>query len=184
MLGTLVARAATAVTRTEPPRLFVELGRHPRLFRSWLPFAGTLLFRADLPRPDTELVILRTAVNCRCDYEWVQHVKLAERAGLSEDEIVAAARVDASTCLTWRQQRLLDATDELHEVRRISTTTFGRLEHALSSRQLMELCMLVGHYEMLAMTINSLAIQPEPTAIAHLSARTAAIAEELTPSFA
>jgi alkylhydroperoxidase family enzyme len=31
----------------------------------------------------------------------------------------------------------------------------------LSETELIELCMLVGHYEMLAMTINSLGIEPE-----------------------
>jgi alkylhydroperoxidase family enzyme len=31
----------------------------------------------------------------------------------------------------------------------------------LSETELIELCLLVGHYEMLAMTINSLGIEPE-----------------------
>ena len=34
--------------------------------------------------------------------------------------------------------------------------------HALySDVELIELCMLVGHYEMLAMTLNTLRVQPE-----------------------
>jgi hypothetical protein len=38
-----------------------------------------------------------------------------------------------------------------------------------SERQLIELCRLVGHYEMLAMTLNSLGVEPEPSALARLS---------------
>ena len=73
MLDRLVARAASFVTKTEPPRMFFELGAHPRLFRAWLPFGAALLLRGELLRTDTELVILRTACNSRCEYEWVQH---------------------------------------------------------------------------------------------------------------
>jgi hypothetical protein len=31
----------------------------------------------------------------------------------------------------------------------------------LNDSQLIELCMLVGHYEILAMTLNSLAVEPD-----------------------
>ena len=43
--------------------------------------------------------------------------------------------------------------------------------------ELIELCLLVGHYEMLAMTINSLGIQPDelgarrPSALGRLAGR-------------
>ena len=39
--------------------------------------------------------------------------------------------------------------------------TWRSLSSHLDDRRLIELCMLVGHYEMLAMTITSLGIQPE-----------------------
>jgi hypothetical protein len=32
----------------------------------------------------------------------------------------------------------------------------------MSETELIELCMLAGHYEMLAMTLNSLGVQPDP----------------------
>jgi alkylhydroperoxidase family enzyme len=164
MLDRLVARAASLVTKTEPPRLFTELGAHPRLFRAWLPFGATLLLRGELLRGDTELVVLRTAYNSRCEYEWVQHVRLAERAGLSLGEIAAVPDGEAATIWTWRQRLLLRATDELHDCRRIDPATRDLLEHVLSDRQILELCLLVGHYEMLAMVLNTRGTEPEPGA--------------------
>ena len=38
-----------------------------------------------------------------------------------------------------------------------------QLSAELSDTQLIELCMLVGHYEMLAMTLRSLRVQPDQT---------------------
>lgn len=182
MLGDLVARAATVVTQTEPPVLFTRLGRHPRLFRSWLPFAGTLLFCGELPRVEAELAVLRTAANCCCPYEWVHHARLAARAGLTEDEIVATADSDGARHLDSHRRALMKAVDELHSARRLSPDTSRQLAAALSERQVLELCMLVGHYEMLAMTINTLGIEPETQAVAHLSRRATAAVEAIMPS--
>jgi 4-carboxymuconolactone decarboxylase len=179
MLDRVVARAASVVTGTEPPRIFTELGRHPRLFRSWLPFAGVLLWRGALPRTDTELVILRTAWNCGSRYEWVQHVGLAGRAGLSTEEIAAVPDGDGAGCWSERQRWLLRATDELHRDRRIGQETDGQLERVLRDREQIELCMLVGHYEMLAMVLNTRHVDPEPTALARISGRAAEIADAL-----
>ena len=37
----------------------------------------------------------------------------------------------------------------------------GCLRPLLSDEELIELCLLVGHYEMLAMTLNSLQVEPD-----------------------
>ena len=152
---------ASLVTRTEPPQVFTEIGRHPRLFRAWLPFAGTLLFRGALPRVDAELVILRTARNAGCKYEWEQHVELAARAGLGDAQIAAISRGAEGEVWTARQWLLLAAVDQLHANRCVDIATRADLDDELSSKQFVELCFLVGHYEMLAMLLNSRGVEPD-----------------------
>jgi len=51
--------------------------------------------------------------------------------------------------------------DELHRRRDITNRTWEGLQRHLSEVELIELCMLVGHYEMLAMTLNALRVQPD-----------------------
>ena len=63
---------------------------------------------------------------------------------------------------------LLDATDELHRGRVLTASTWERLRTELDDREVIELCMLVGHYEMLAMTLNSLGVRPERSALGAL----------------
>ena len=43
----------------------------------------------------------------------------------------------------------------------LSDATWDELRPLYSDRELIELCMLVGHYEMLAMTLNTLRVQPD-----------------------
>ena len=47
---------------------------------------------------------------------------------------------------------------------RIGDELWAPLAEQLDQVRLIELCMLIGHYEMLAMTLNSLRVQPEPAA--------------------
>jgi len=161
VLDRAIARMASFVTRTEPPQVFTEIGRHPRLFRAWLPFAGTLLFHGALPRVEAEVVILRTAWNAGCEYELDQHVELAARAGLSDAQIAAVFRGADAEIWTARQGLLLTAVDQLHANRSLDTATRADLDAELSRKQFVELCFLVGHYEMLAMLLNSRGVEPD-----------------------
>jgi AhpD family alkylhydroperoxidase len=160
-LNFMIARAVGLVMGSPPPNVFTTLARHRRLFRPWLRFAGALMPRGELPRADTELVILRVAANCGCDYEWRHHQRLAEREGLSNAELTHIK--DGPTVGSWtqRQSALLRAADELHDRRNISQPLWDQLRPHLTEVELIELCLLVGHYEMLAMTINSLEVQPD-----------------------
>lgn len=161
-LNAAIVRLLGMATGGEPPRVFTTLARHRSLFRRWLLFAGALMPGGRLPRAESELVILRVAHNARCDYEWVQHERLARQAGLTADEI-ARVRVGA-TAPGWSERRalLLRAADALHHERRIDDALWSQLSSKLDERELIELCMLVGHYEMLAMTLSSLAVEPDP----------------------
>lgn len=156
-----IARALGAGLGTAAPNIFTTLGRHRRVFRPWLRFAGRLMPGGTLPRADAELVILRVAHNCGSAYEWTHHERLGAAAGLSAGEI---ERVRQGPGAEWqpRQALLLRAADELHQTRTISDELWRELSGTFAERELIELCLLVGHYEMLAMTLNALRVQPDP----------------------
>jgi alkylhydroperoxidase family enzyme len=158
-----VARVAALPFGGRPPHIFTTLGRHRRLFRRWLPFAGALMPRGVLPRTETELVILRVAHNCASEYEWRHHERLGVQAGLSREEIDRVRDGPGADGWTDRRRSLLRAVDELHRDRTISDEVWAALRPAYSDAELIELCMLAGHYEMLAMTLNALAVQPDPS---------------------
>ena len=140
------------------PRVFSTLARHRRLFRAWLRFAGRLMPGGKLPRRDTELVILRVSVLCGSDYEWGHHDRIGRRVGLSEEEI---ARVGSGDGWEGHDRALLDAVDELVRDHAIADATWAVLRERYDERQLIELCLLTGHYVMLAGALNSLGVQPE-----------------------
>jgi alkylhydroperoxidase family enzyme len=156
-----IVRVLGLATGGRPPNVFTTLARHPGLFRRWLWFAGGLMPGGKLPRAETELVILRVAHNMRSEYEWGHHERLGKRAGLSPERIAAVRSGPEAEGWTERQELLLHAADELHAEGRIGDELWARLAAHFDPPRLIELCMLVGHYEMLAMTLNSLGVEPE-----------------------
>jgi alkylhydroperoxidase family enzyme len=161
----LFSRLAGKVSGTEPPAVFLTLGRNRRLFWGWLHFAGRLMPGGRLPRRDTELVILRVAASAGSNYEWQQHAGLGRKAGLSESEIDAVARVGhpSEDAHRWtdRDRMLLAVTDELLSTTDVSDDTWYRMRSHLDERTSIELLMLVGHYRMLATTLHALRVQPD-----------------------
>ena len=144
------------------PGLFTTLGRHRRLFRPWLRFASRLMPGGKLPRRDAELVILRVAHLCGSAYEWGHHERIGRRFGLTREDIERVREGSGAAGWDARQQAILAAVDELHATRTLSDGTWAALEDAgLDTTQLIELPMLAGHYEMLAMTLNSLGVEPD-----------------------
>ena len=142
--------------------IFATLAHHPRLLKRWSAFGGTLLFRGRLPARDRELLILRTARLCNAEYEWGQHVLLARDADITDSEIERIPGDEIAADWGPRDQALLRAADELHERAVISDATWDMLADGYDYQQLIEVCMVVGQYHMVAFTLNSLGVELEP----------------------
>jgi len=155
------ARLAGRVTGTRPPAVFLTLGRHRRLFWGWLLFAGALMPGGRLPRRETELVILRVATRSGSAYELTQHRRLGRRAGLSAAEIDRVALGPADSAWSGRDRLLLSVADTLVTDRDLSDELYAAVRAELDERETIELVMLVGHYAMLATTLNTLRVEPD-----------------------
>jgi AhpD family alkylhydroperoxidase len=162
LVNAAIVRLAGIATGGRPPNIFTTLARHRGLFRRWLWFAAALMPGGSLARDETELVILRVAHNTGCEYEWGHHERLGLRAGLSGEEIDRVREGPAAPGWSERRSLLLRAADEMHTSGEIGEELWGLLTHELDDVLLIELCMLIGHYEMLAMTLKSLQVAPDP----------------------
>jgi len=155
------ARVAGRVQGTEPPGVFLTLGRHRRLFWGWLHFAGRLMPGGRLSRRESELVIVRVASRRESAYELTQHRRLARRAGLSRDEVAAVEEASDHAGFTDRERLLLRATDELLADQDLSDGLWAALGERFDDRERIEILMLVGHYAMLATALHALRVRPD-----------------------
>ena len=158
LFGWLFCKLTARVWGVPEFHLFTVLAQHKRLFWSWAPFSGILLNRGRLPKRDAELVILRVGQLRNSEYELQQHRRIALRRGVDADtqrEIFAWPATDG---LSERQRTLLTAVDDLIATRMLSDQTWQQLSQYLDRRQLIEFVTLVGQYDALAMTLNTLGV--------------------------
>jgi alkylhydroperoxidase family enzyme len=158
LLAQLIARVIGRRFGLRPLGLFLVLGRHRPLFRAWLRFSSRLLRGTLLTRREVELVILRVAILRDSAYELDHHLRLGRQVGLSDSELTDLRT--GSTAPDWspRERSLLTAVEELHHERDLTDETWAALRTHFPERAAIELCMLAGHYELLATTITALRI--------------------------
>lgn len=144
------------------PTAISTLLHHPALAGTWLAYNNVLLWSPTLPDRQRELMVLRVAWRTRSEYEWVQHVRLAGRFGISAEDVEAIGRWEEHDRWTPLEAALLAATDQLLDRYRIDDATWARLAEHLDERQLVEAVFVVGTYTCLAMAFNSFALELEP----------------------
>jgi alkylhydroperoxidase family enzyme len=141
--------------------IFRTLVRMPKAFEAFNRWGGYVLSRRNsLPPREREIVILRTGFLCRSGYEWAQHMKIAKREGVSEDEI---ARIKQGAGAAWSgaDAALLRACDELHADQFIGDATWAALSAHFSEAQRMDLVFTVGQYTQVSMMLNTFGVQLE-----------------------
>ena len=140
--------------------VFLTLARLGSIFPRYLLFLSHLLKKGRIPRADKERIILRVAWRLGCVYEWGHHSHMARELGIIESEVASIARQDTGE---WddRLRVFIRATDELIDQRSLTQSRWDELSTQLSTDQLVEFCMLVGHYVMVAGLINTTGVRIE-----------------------
>lgn len=163
--------------RSQLPAIFPVFNINPRLFWAWLFFASRLMPFGRLPAATREKLILRTAWNCRSRYEWGQHLEIGLKQGVTDDEIVALACYPER--LSELDALLMTACDELCRQKLISESVWQQLSERYPESQLIEIMVLVGHYEMVAGFLNNAGLQLEDSIEQELAAFHQRVANQL-----
>jgi alkylhydroperoxidase family enzyme len=141
------------------PNVLATLMRNPGLVGPFLVYNASMMRDPLLGKRNFELIVLRVAWRTRSSYEWAQHVRMAQRVGITMEEIEAIGRGGDADGWTALEVDLLTATDQLIDRYRIDDETWARLAEQLDERQLMEAAFIVGTYTCLAMAFNSFGIE-------------------------
>lgn len=135
---------------------------YPALAKAFLAFNNHVATASSVSRRVREILILRISWLRRAEYEFVQHVVLGLRAGLSETEIERIQLGPDAPGWDAVDADLVRAVDELHADACISEATWSRLSIHFSVPQLMDIVFTVGCYDLLAMVFKTFGVQLEP----------------------
>ncbi len=136
--------------------------RHPALAKAFLTFNNHISSASSLSRRIRELLILRIGWLRQSEYEFIQHLVLGARAGLTEAELERVQRGPDAAGWDPPDDDLVRAVDELHKDACITEATYARLAAHFTPQQLLDLVFTVGCYDVLSMAFKSFAVALEP----------------------
>jgi 4-carboxymuconolactone decarboxylase len=142
--------------------VYTTLVRATDVFADFLPFGRRMLRLSSLAPREREMLIMRTAFRCSAAYEWSHHDVIGRGVGLDDADLELLARgTVADGDADERTVLLIRAADELVADHILGDATWARLAEAYPVPQIIEICLLVGEYAMLAGALNSLGVQIE-----------------------
>jgi 4-carboxymuconolactone decarboxylase len=152
-----------ALDRLPPMNIFRLLAQADSAFVPYLRFGQAILADMDLDPVLRELAILLVARRTQAQYEWIQHEVIAQQVGATDAQIAAVERdeLDAEE-LGAGARAVLAFTAQAIEQPRPDDATFAALAAVLSPREIVELLLAVGSYQMLAHAMTALDIDLDP----------------------
>ncbi len=134
----------------------------PAIAEVWLDLINAARWKVDLDGRLREIVIVRVGYLNRCSYVVKQHVPVhTTPVGLTQAECDALADWHASAFFDARERAVLAFTDASTRDVDVPNAVFEALRGHFSERQIVELTVLVGTYNMHTRMCQALEIDPQ-----------------------
>jgi 4-carboxymuconolactone decarboxylase len=134
----------------------------PGLAAAWFDFNNAVRFQTGLGARARELVIMRVSVLTGCDYVWnVHQSKYAGPAGISAQEIEALRDWRKSGIYGEKERALLAYVDAVTQDVAVPDAIFDGMRKHYNEREILELTVLTGAYNMQTRLLRALDIRPD-----------------------
>ena len=119
-----------------------------------------LRYRCPLSGKLSEFAILLVAREWAQDYEFGVHYKHALERGVSQANVEAIRDGRRPEALADDEQIVWDFVTELLRTKRVSDPTYAKSVASFGEQATIDLCGLVGYYQLLALTMNVARVPP------------------------
>lgn len=144
-----------ALAKLPPLNVFRMVANAPASFRGFLELAMSILTKSEFDPRKREIAVLRVAHVTRSHYEWTQHVAVARRTGVRDEEIAAIAAENPVRSLGEEDNLLCRVADEISLEVRLSDEALQRIVDRYGVRQATELILCVSYFNMLSRFLES-----------------------------
>ncbi len=137
----------------------------PPLAESWFNHSNTIRWKTTLSGRLREIVIIRMGHLAGSQYVLRQHVpSLALAEGMKLEECDALKDWRASKLFSPAERAALDYADTMTRDIKVPDAIFARVKEHFNARQIVELTVLIGSYNMNARVLQALELDLEPLA--------------------
>ena len=137
----------------------------PALANAWFELNQAVRYGTEIDGQCREITVIRVAILNNVEYVQRAHgPAYALKEGLTPDQINALADWRPSTLFSEQQRALLGYVDAMTRQIEVPDVIFDQVRKHFSERQIVELTMLIGAYNMLTRFLQALKVDAEPAA--------------------
>ena len=134
----------------------------PALAMAWFEMSNTVRWKTDLDGRLRELVIIRVSLIYDVEYIVKQHVpNLTTPEGISADEVAALSDWRTAKFFNARERAALAYADTMTARSTVPDAIYDEVARHFSKRQIVELTVLIGAYNMNTRVLKALEIDPQ-----------------------
>ena len=157
----LPAEIRETLANLPPANVFRMMANAPASFHGFLQLAGSILLQSEFDGRKREIAILRVAHVTRASYEWVQHVRIAQQVGVTQEEIDRIGVDGPVQGLDEEALLLCRVAEEISRDIRLSDEALAAILQRYGVRQATELILCCSYFNMLSRFLESTRIELE-----------------------
>ena len=157
----LDAESLEILAKLPPLNVFRMMANAPASFRPLIEFAFSLLVTSEFDARKREIAILRVAHVTRASYEWFQHVIVAKRVGVTDEEIEKIGVDGPVVGLDEEGNLLCRVADEISNEVRLGDDALQQILDRYGTRQATELILCISYFNLLSRFLESTRVELE-----------------------
>jgi AhpD family alkylhydroperoxidase len=135
----------------------------PVLAAAWFDLNQAVRYGTEIDGQSRELAVIRVAILNNVEYVIRAHgPAYALKEGLTPEQVAAVAHWRESNLFSDRQRAVLAYMDAMTQNIDVPDSVFAEVQKCFSERQIVELTLLGGAYNMLTRFLKALKVDPEP----------------------
>jgi alkylhydroperoxidase family enzyme len=143
--------------------LFRTLLHSPPVAAGWLRLGTAVRFETKLDGRIRELAICLVARRTGAEYEWHHHQSVAQRDGVSGEQLEALPDWRSSNVFDAREQAVLAYAEQMTKSVQVDDSTFGALRGYFDDREIVELTATIAYYNAVARFLVSTRVDIDPS---------------------
>jgi alkylhydroperoxidase family enzyme len=141
--------------------LFRTLGHSPRLLHQFMRLGNDLRYKTRLDPALRELAILTVGRVTGAVYEYVHHIAIGKRAGLTEEQIAGLPVWERHPAFTEQQRAVIGYAEAVTRDVRVSDDVFNSVRAFLDDEQMVELTLNIAYYNLVVRFLEPMQVELE-----------------------
>jgi AhpD family alkylhydroperoxidase len=141
--------------------LYQMLLNSPPIAEGWLNYLTAVRQKSSLNGAIREMVIVRVAQINGAQYEADQHIPIALKEGMTQQQVDALAEWEQSTAFSETERRVLALTDQMTRNVQVDRELVDGLKGDFNTQEIVELVATVGAYNMVSRFLEALGIHSD-----------------------